>query len=131
MFKNTTMLEQSLLVLIFPDMVHCLIAWLFMTWASIDLQWVKIHFIRPLLCRRYIYVFTVFNNSSPLTFRLFITYNRHSTVFSLTKTEERLKNLSNKAASCLLSVNVEWRHSATHNTKMCLFCDGCVPFLNS
>jgi len=60
-----------------------------------------------MLCRRYNYVFTVFNNSSPLTLRLFITNNRHSTVISLTKTEERLKNLSKKAASCLLSANVE------------------------
>ena len=63
-------------------------------WASIDLQWVKIYFNR--WCRRYNYVFTVFNNTSPLTLRLFITYNRHSTVFSLTKTEEHLKNLSKK-----------------------------------
>ena len=44
----------------------------------------------------YNYVFIVFNNSSPLTLRLIITYNRHSTVFSLTKTEERLKDLSKK-----------------------------------
>jgi len=53
-----------------------------------------------MLCRRYNYVFTVFNISSPLTLRLFITYNRHSTVFSLTKTEERLKNWSKK--SCIM-----------------------------
>jgi len=49
-----------------------------------------------MLCRRYNYVFTVFNNSSPLTLRLFITYNRQSIVFSLTKTEEHPKNLSKK-----------------------------------
>ena len=34
----------------------------------------KIHCI--MLCRRYNYVLTVFNNSSPLTLILFITYNR-------------------------------------------------------
>ena len=36
----------------------------------------------------------IFNNSSPLTLRLFITCDRYSTVFTLTKSEERLENLS-------------------------------------
>jgi len=94
MFKNTTMhmLGQSILVLIFADtnsMVQCLI-----TWGPIDLKWVKIHFI--MLCRRYNDVVTVFNHLSPLTLRLCITYYRHSTVFSLTTTRERLENLSRK-----------------------------------
>ena len=47
-----------------------------------------------MLCQRYNYVLTVFNNSYPLTLRLFITYNQYSTVFPLTKSEERLENLS-------------------------------------
>ena len=84
MFKNISVLEQSFF---FADMIQCLI-----TWGPIDLNWVKIHFI--MLCRRYNYVLTVFNNLSPLTLRLFITYDRYSTVFPLTKSEERLENLS-------------------------------------
>jgi len=32
------------------------------------------------------------------------------------------------AESCLLPVEVKWRHSATHTIKTCLFCDGCAPF---
>jgi len=44
--------------------------------------------------QRYNYVFTVFNNSSPLTLILFITYNQYITVFPLTKSAERFENLS-------------------------------------
>ena len=44
--------------------------------------------------RRYNYVLTVFNHSSLRTLRLFITFNQYSTVFPLTKSEERLVNVS-------------------------------------
>jgi len=84
------MLGQSVLDLIFADMAQCLI--LVTTRSPILLKSVKLYFV--MLCRRYNYVLTVFNNSSPLTLRSLITYNQYSTVFSLTNTEERLENLS-------------------------------------
>jgi len=130
MFKNTTMLEQSLLVLIFADMVQCLFAWLFMN----DMSFHRFTMSQKSISLCYVDVIITFSRYIQ---QFISTYVK--TFYHLQPTQRRIffnkdsgtsLEFVKKAASCLLSVNVEWRHSATHNTKPCLFCDGCAPFLN-
>jgi len=46
--------------------------------------------------------------------RVFITHNQHSNVFAFLKRWAMSLESVKKAASCLLLVEVEFRHSAAH-----------------
>jgi len=120
MFKNTTMLEQSLLVLIFADMVHCLIAWLFMGFHRWTMSKNPFHYVMSTLLLRFhciqqfisTYVKTIYH-LQPTQHRIFFNFNKDWGTSS---------ELVKKAASCLLSVLCRMTSAVVRHITLKLVC---------